>query len=812
MAASAHNDKPTGDAPPRRRLPVRLASGAARWATASKLRMAIMGGVGLLALAGLFATWSYVARLAVESLEPATIDMALAALDADKLEDAKAIVGEMQTQAATTELIGGAMYVLGVLKAREADLEISSERRSATHQIAARYLQQACAEGVPAGRNAEAAFLLGKSLVNGGQPEASIPYLEEALRLRTEPETATHALLVRALLESPEPNFDAALAHNEYVIRDPSLAGPARDEAWLLRAETLLRLGRPQDALSALAEVGGKGEFEGRRTLLLGRLELGAAEGLATKSPEQLAKIDDAIKQFAVVQGIDEENGALARQAIYWTARCYELRGDRDAARVQYKRLSDLYGDTEEGLAAALSEADDARLAGAADQAVASYRAVLQAVGNPQTYDNSLLTLDELRTRLLAAFQQFVGDEQFGEALNLLSLIEPVVGRAECMELRAKTQQAWGARRRDQAAQENRKEAEALVKEARFHMRAAGLAYEDLARMRYATRYFTDDLWVAADCYFQGQSFSSAARLFEEYLHHEARKWNDVALVHLGQARLALGEYDEAINALQECIDLYPDNPVTHQARLEAGRAYQQLAKFDDAERLFRANLDAKALTTESLEWRDSLFGLGELLYETERYDEAVYTLDHAVRKYPDNEAALLAKYMIARSYHSAAEALDKRLRTPNNDNEAEINRSRKLITGNLEDAHKTYQDVQQTITLAGNANDDPFMRMLLRNCYMMQGSVLVQLRRFEEARQAYQNVITLYQNDPVVLEGFVQVANCWRRLDQPAMARGNLERAKVVLDKLPKDANFLASTNFNRQQWKLLLDEMSKW
>ena len=101
---------------------------------------------------------------------------------------------------------------------------------------------------------------------------------------------------------------------------------------------------------------------------------------------------------------------------------------------------------------------------------------------------------------------------------------------------------------------------------------------------------------------------------------------------------------------------------------------------------------------------------------------------------------------------------------------------------------------------------------MLLRNCYMMQGSVLMELRRFEEARQAYSERDLAVPGRPVVLESFVQVANCWRRLDQPAMARGNLERAKMVLDKLPQDADFLASTNFNRQQWTLLLDEMSQW
>jgi hypothetical protein len=99
-----------------------------------------------------------------------------------------------------------------------------------------------------------------------------------------------------------------------------------------------------------------------------------------------------------------------------------------------------------------------------------------------------------------------------------------------------------------------------------------------------------------------------------------------------------------------------------------------------------------------------------------------------------------------------------------------------------------------------------------LRNCYMMQGSVLMELRRFDEARQAYQNIISLYQDDPVVLESFVQVANCWRRLDQPVYARGNLERAKAVLAKMPEDADYVASTNFSRQQWELLLDAMSQW
>jgi tetratricopeptide (TPR) repeat protein len=300
--------------------------------------------------------------------------------------------------------------------------------------------------------------------------------------------------------------------------------------------------------------------------------------------------------------------------------------------------------------------------------------------------------------------------------------------------------------------------------------------------------------------------------MFEEYLYHEAQDKNDAALVRLGQARLALGRYDEAAEALEECIEIFPDSPLVYEARLEAARSYQQLGKFDEAERLLRANYTDERLNLRSHALKDSLFALGHLLYATERYDEAVYTLDFAVGQYPDDDATLLAKYTIARAYHNGAEALSRRLREPAGDNESQINRSRKQITDNLENAHAMYLDVQKTITLAEGAEDDPLTRILLRNCFMMQGSVLVELGRFDEARQAYQNVITRYQNDPVVLESFVQVANCWRRLDEPGMARGNLDRAKTVLSKLPADANFLASTNFSRQQWELLLDEMIKW
>jgi tetratricopeptide (TPR) repeat protein len=812
MSDSPHNATTAESATPKRPLPVRAVTGALHWATASKLNMGLAAGTGLLILAGVFAAWSYIAHLAIDSLQPVTIEMALEALDSGRPEEAKAIIGDMQGQIATPKLIGGAMFVLGAIKAREADAESSDERRSATYQLASRYLSKARAQMPPKGREADAAYLLGKSLVRSGHAEAGIAPLNDALALGAQPAGEIHALLVRALLESPQPDLPQALIHNQHVIDDAALPGEFHQEAWLQRAETLVRLGRGDEAAIALAKIGEGGEFGGRRTLLAGRLEMEEAMQLDQDSPDRAIKLEEALAKFEEAQRLDLGQGELARQAMYLTARCYDLRGDIAGARAQFDRLWKLHGDTDEGLAAALAEADYARADGEREQALAGYRAVLKAVGNPRTYDNRILPLEELRARLWTAYQEFLAEGEFASSLAMLDLFEPVLGPAQCTELRAKTEQQWGAHCRSEAALREAKGAEKLVKEGRFHLRASGRAYEDLARMRYATRFFTRDLWDAADCYFQGQSYTNAERLFAEYLLHDARQRNDVALVRLGQARLAMSNYDEAIAALEECIEIYSDSVVTHQARLEAARAYRQLEKPGEAERLLRNNLEAPALTPASPEWRDSLFELGQLLYEEERFQESVDALQEAVARYPENDAALLSKYLIARAYHNGAESLTRRLREPSAENEAQINRSRRRISEDLESAYKTYVDVQQQITLAGNAENDPMTAMLLRNCYMMQGSVLAELRRFNEARQAYQNVITLYQSDPVVMEGFMQVANCWRRLNQPELARGNLERAKDVLAKLPEDADFLASTNFTRLQWGLLLDEMIQW
>jgi hypothetical protein len=62
------------------------------------------------------------------------------------------------------------------------------------------------------------------------------------------------------------------------------------------------------------------------------------------------------------------------------------------------------------------------------------------------------------------------------------------------------------------------------------------------------------------------------------------------------------------------------------------------------------------------------------------------------------------------------------------------------------------------------------------------------------------------------VLETFVQIANCWRRLDKNENARGAVKQAQIVLDRFPSNSDFASTTILNRDEWKVLLGNMSKW
>jgi tetratricopeptide (TPR) repeat protein len=383
------------------------------------------------------------------------------------------------------------------------------------------------------------------------------------------------------------------------------------------------------------------------------------------------------------------------------------------------------------------------------------------------------------------------------------------------LELRGNTYEQWGNVRLAGQHSED-KDAAAARSDGLRHLRSAGLAFEQLAELRYGTRFYTSDLWHSADAYFRGHSFSRAAPVLKMYLDNEAELRNAEALSRLGQVHLALGQLPQCIAAFEECIEFHPIDSFTNQARIDCAKAHWKNGDTKRAEQLLRDNISGSLLTPESKEWKDSYFQLGILLHEVGRHEEAIDVLEQAMQRYPQDPQRLLAQYLVGESYRRWAEETSAQVQQARTASDRD--KSRNAVTERLTIALAHFDEVQRAITLATHdIHSDPLLGAMLRNCYMLEGTILFDLgaydpNKYKEAIEAYSNVASLYPDEPFVLETFVQISNCWRRLNQSDKARGSIQQAKIALDRLPPDADFASATALNREEWRLMLADMSTW
>ena len=149
------------------------------WTTGHWLRSVIVATT-LLTLIGLtIGGWAYLASVAIHTGE-VDADSAMKAFDEGHYEEARTAVGHMLTAGRLPRHeYGGPLLVLGALKVKDAEDQPTAERRRIEYTIAARYLTEARAYGVPENRQATGDFLLGKSLIESGQLDEGVRVLGE---------------------------------------------------------------------------------------------------------------------------------------------------------------------------------------------------------------------------------------------------------------------------------------------------------------------------------------------------------------------------------------------------------------------------------------------------------------------------------------------------------------------------------------------------------------------------------------------------------------------------------------------------------
>ena len=725
------------------------------------------------------------------------------------------------------DFAGGVAFVLGVVAYREADDldEVGSEQR---YIIAAGYLRQAEKLALIAERRSEWAYTLGMSLHRVGFVDDAAKYLEEAVRLKAAGRVEAALRLTETyLFQQTKSGAKRALELNTEVISDSKLSGSEHDRAYLQRTQILIALGRKADADEALAKVskdslGNHGSIVLRAQALMGE-----------KKYRQALKL---LEPVASDEGLER---LYPGQANYLIGVCAEKLGELENAASHYDRTIERFERSHEALAARLCSANVLRKIGRNEEALESYGIVLRTVRRPKTFRNRWISLKRLRDNVVEAWNAWVEQDFYAEAITLSEFMYPAIPREQANELIAQANQRWAEHVEAEVAKLSYSKQLERAEEVRLRWKQCGKAYAVLAENRKNSSTHNDAMWVSAEAFFKGHDFGNVVAELTEFLEIGAGTLHSTALVRRGQAFMNMDRMEDALRDFQQTLTAHPTDPAAFQARYLIGQCHFERNEIELAERSWRKILESADLAPTALEWRKSLFALGKLLYVSAdfgrresrsntpiktvsavqtadgaeqpsviytRLDESISKLEEFLDRYPTAQEAVEARFLLARCLQRSAELPQEKLKAAETDNaRAEF---RRQILEKLERAIQEYQKLQATlIALQTSEKLDTQGQMMLRNCFFETAHSYFSLGRYEEAIVAYGNGAGRYPREADSLTAYVQIANCYDRLLKPAEALSTLAQAQLILKQLPDEAFPAGGVGMARKDWQRWLE-----
>lgn len=297
------------------------------------------------------------------------------------------------------------------------------------------------------------------------------------------------------------------------------------------------------------------------------------------------------------------------------------------------------------------------------------------------------------------------------------------------------------------------------------------------------------------------------------------------ALLRLGRAYQAAGQFDKAIAAYQRNQFRYPQSLAAIKSAVPLAQAY--IAKgpdaFAKAETVLLGVVDNNAtITPDSQEFRQGLFELGQLYHRTGRFEQAVRRLEEFTARYPNDDRLTQLLFLTADSYRKSADRIaTKPVADPSKPggdgaavvsadqvpfDPAEATRARQ---DRLERARELYDRVIET--WRGRTPVTDLDKLQLKLAHFYRADCLFDLARYPEAIQLYDAAAFKYQNDPSSLTAYIQIVTAYVAMGQPEQARAAIERAKHLSGQIPDSAFAEGSFAMPRQYWEQQLKWMSE-
>jgi TolA-binding protein len=791
--------------------PLRWVRGALAWCLRPWWHAAIVVGAGVLLLLG--GWW-----LSATPQAAFDFDAALAALQAGDLQAARPLASpDIQPDQLEPEARGPLALVRGLLARHAAHEHYGAARRQQIESAAA-HLNEALQRGIPDAWKATAAYHLADSLLELGRAAEALQALNSP-----ELEPSAHApdawlLQARAYAALPAPRLDRSLEASARFLDAVTGDDPRRTEALVHRADVLLRAARLDECRQTLEQLPPSARTDAAVELLHGRLLLEDARRLRGDAPQTARAANEVAAAYAAAiaalrraAGEDFPGSRTLPEAVYLLGVALEESGDPAAARQRYERLGSLWPDAPATLAALVQQAElHLRLGQMADAGRTWLRVLQQVAGRPG-YGHALLPAEELRRRAVESYRRLLQGHAYSEAVRLAEQLHVVMPLAESLPLQAEAAEAWGAALLQRAA-DDPSQAESLRREARRQFHAAAQAYSRLAQQTRTQRSYPDYLRQAGQQFARAQDYPRAVQFLRAYLRFAPPRLRDpAALVALAEAYLAAGDATSALQQLREVIEFYPRHPAVYAARLLAAQAHARQGDYESAEQRLRENLEGAELEPSSIEWRDSLFALGDLHFQLQQWPQAVQKLSEAVMRYPQADASLPARYQLAEAHRHLAAARAQMQATRRVPAAQDIDQQ--AIREHLRAALDAAQAARVELHRRGQQRAlTPLEEAIGRYCDFARGELLWQLGDYPAAAKVLADLVRRYDHTPQVLDAYVQLAAVYRALQRADQARVVAAQAQLALAQLPEDASLEATTQRSRQAWEQYLQWLRSW
>ncbi len=343
--------------------------------------------------------------------------------------------------------------------------------------------------------------------------------------------------------------------------------------------------------------------------------------------------------------------------------------------------------------------------------------------------------------------------------------------------------------------------------QSRQYFARAGRALEEAAEFQDRDDDHSAALfWEAAQAFDAGGHNAEVRRLLRAFV--SARPGDPrlpQALLQLGQAYEAIGEFEDAIAQYRLLAERFPTLEETARGRLHAVDALLSLGgdKAVQAERELVALLEDDYIAPKAVVFHDALLLLADLYYQEGRYADAIARLESFLEYYPDDPDRGRALFLLADAYRLSAYALrsDGGQRAVTADVQAESDeRFRQALA-----QYRRFLSAVQDEDSASEAT-----QLYTRLAAINAADCLYELdepNRHDEAIRAYQDVINRYEQTPTALVAQVQIANIHLRRGTFEEAARAVERARWLLRSVPARAFVDADDGSDRASWERYLE-----